>query len=242
VYRIDTKDVAELLEVPASDFVPRRYRPGNLGTWSGHLAFASDLVSAVRPSLIVELGTHHGESYFTFCQSVAENGLECLCYAVDTWLGEAHAGLYGEDVMVDVREHNDTYYRGFSYLLRTNFDEALSQFSDGTIDLLHVDGLHTYDAVRHDFENWWPKVRPGGIVLLHDIAVRHADFGVWQLWDELATKFEDTFAFHHSWGLGVLRKPGSGGKNGSLVQQLAGHAGACAAALRHLRVASGELA
>ena len=150
MYRTNTGDVANLLDIPVKDFVPRRYRPGNLGTWSGHLAFANDLISAVRPSLIVELGTHHGESYFTFCQSVAENDLNCLCYAVDTWRGEAHAGYYGEDVMNDVSKHNETYYKSFSYLLRTNFDEALSKFTNETIDLLHLDGLHTYEAVRHE--------------------------------------------------------------------------------------------
>jgi hypothetical protein len=220
VYRTDTKDVADLLDVPAGDFVPRRYRPGNLGTWSGHLAFANDLVSALRPSLVVELGAHHGESYFAFCQSVAENGLDCLCYAVDTWLGEAHAGYYGEDVMNDVREHNETYYKSFSYLLRTSFDGARTQFTNDTIDLLHLDGLHTYDAVRHDFENWLPKVKPGGIVLLHDIAVRHADFGVWQLWEQVAAEFPDTFAFHHSWGLGVMRKPGGKGASNPFLDLL----------------------
>ena len=106
MYETDTKGIVELLDVPVKDFVPRRYRPGNLGTWSGHLAFANDLISAVRPSLVVELGAHYGESYFTFCQSVAENNLHCLCYAVDTWRGEAHAGYYGDDVMNDVSSHN----------------------------------------------------------------------------------------------------------------------------------------
>jgi hypothetical protein len=201
------EDRVGTLDLPLPAFIPRRYRP-DLSAWSAHLAFANDLISALRPSLIVELGTHYGESYFGFCQSVAENGLDCLCYAIDHWLGEEHAGYYGEEVMEDVRRHNDAYYKSFSYLLRTSFDDALNQFADETIELLHIDGLHTYEAVSQDFRGWLRKVKPGGIVLIHDIAARHDDFGVWRLWNELTAEVNETFAFHHSWGLGVLRKPG----------------------------------
>ena len=214
------KDDSGILNVPLPSFVPRRYRPGNLGNWSAHLAFAHDLIGAIQPKLIVELGTHWGESYFGFCQSVAEHGLDCLCYAVDHWLGDAHAERYGEEVYEDVRQYNDTYYRAFSYLLRTSFDEALVQFPDGSVDLLHIDGLHTYEAASHDFRTWLPKVRPGGIVLLHDIAVRHADFGIWLLWDEIKAEFPETFEFHHSWGLGVLRKPGGEDRQPPLLELL----------------------
>jgi hypothetical protein len=173
----------------------------------------------MQPSLIAELGTHWGEAYFTFCQTVEEHGLSCRCYAIDHWLGDEHAGQYGEEVFEEVEQYNERYYRQFSYLLRTSFDQAVSQFADSSIDLLHIDGLHTYDAVKHDFENWLPKVREGGILLLHDINARHSDFGVWQLWDEIKADFDETFEFSHSWGLGVLRKPG-GTKSSLLTDYL----------------------
>jgi len=217
---IAMKDDASILNLPPPSFVPRRYRPGNLGNWSAHLAFACDLIAATQPKLIVELGTHWGESYFGFCQSVAEHGLDSLCYAVDHWLGDAHAERYGEEVYEDVRQYNEAHYKSFSYLLRTSFDEALVQFQDGSIDLLHIDGLHTYEAASHDFRTWLPKVRPGGIVLLHDITVRHADFGIWLLWNEIKAEFPETFEFHHSWGLGVVRKPGGDAPQSTLLQAL----------------------
>jgi len=160
------------------------------------------------PSLIVELGTHWGESYFAFCQSIFENGLDCRSYAVDHWLGEAHSGLYGDEVFEEVKHYNDLHYGQFSHLLRASFDDALGQFSDNSIDLLHIDGFHTYEAVSHDFRRWLPKVRPGGVILVHDIDVRHTDFGVWRLWEEIKQEFSETFEFHHCWGLGVIRKRG----------------------------------
>ncbi len=169
--------------------------------------------------MIVELGTHWGEAYFTFCQAVEEQSLSCLCYAVDHWQGDEHAGLYGEEVFDEVNDYNTRYYRQFSYLLRRSFDDALPQFADDSIDLLHIDGLHTYEAVSRDFRAWLPKVKEGGIILLHDISPRHDDFGVWRLWDEIKSEFGDTFEFHHSWGLGVVAK-GRIGRNSALTEIL----------------------
>jgi hypothetical protein len=174
--------------------------------WVGHIPFAATLVSETKPNIIVELGTHSGNSYFTFCQAVQENKLSTLCYAIDTWQGEAHAGYYDETVFNNVNKYNQENYRGFSYLLRTTFDEAVKQFADNSIDLLHIDGLHTYEAVKNDYETWLPKVKEGGVILFHDICCRHAEFGVWQLWAEIESKNKNTLILPHSYGLGVLVK------------------------------------
>ncbi len=216
----DFKAAPRLTALPLPTFLPRRYRPGSLANWSGHLPFANDLIAEVQPALLVELGTHYGESYFGFCQSVLENGIDCICYAVDHWHGEEHSGFYGEEVYEEVNSYNSTFYKQFSYLLRSSFDDAAPQFAENSIDILHIDGLHTYEAGSHDFRTWFPKVKEGGIVLLHDVFVRHADFGIWKLWQELESEFGETFAFHHDWGLGVLRKPGQYSRHSEFMEAL----------------------
>lgn len=189
---------------PSCDFLPRRMA---FSTWVDHLPFAYDLVGALRPESIVELGTQTGVSYFCFCQSAVEQAVATRAYAVDTWKGDGHTAEYDESVWEAVRAHNEEHYGGFSTLLRMYFHEALTRFQDESIGLLHIDGFHTYEAVRGDFESWYPKVRPGGIVLFHDIAARLMDFGAWRYWGELEQSHE-TFWFKHGYGLGVLRKPG----------------------------------
>jgi hypothetical protein len=171
--------------------------------WTTHLPFAMWLVAAARPRAVVELGVHVGVSFCTFAEEMARQGIEGACLGVDTFAGDAHAGHYDGAVLDRLRAHHDPRYGHFSRLLPATFDEAAAQVPDGSVDLLHIDGLHTYAAVRHDFETWLPKLSPRGIVLFHDIAERGGDFGVWRLWEEVSPG-RPAFAFGHGHGLGVL--------------------------------------
>jgi hypothetical protein len=144
--------------------------------WVGHIPFAFWITEAVKPAIFVELGTHSGNSYFAFCQSVAMNRLPTQCYAVDTWEGDDHTGFYDNSVFEDVNSYNNKHYPTFSHLLRMTFEQALTHFNDRSIDLLHIDGRHTYDAVKRDFETWLPKISQRGVVLFHDIKVKEREF------------------------------------------------------------------
>jgi hypothetical protein len=151
----------------------------------------------------VELGTLTGVSYSAFAQAMQTLGIDGACYGIDTWEGDAHAGFYGNEVFEEWSAFHDRHFGSFSTLIRSTFDEALTRFSDGSIDLLHVDGLHTYEAVRHDFEAWLPKLSDRGVVLFHDVTVRERGFGVWQYWEEVRER-HPSFTFNHGHGLGVL--------------------------------------
>jgi GT2 family glycosyltransferase len=193
--------------IKAASFKPFPF--ANNSAWRGHLPFAAWLTRTFKPTVIVELGSHWGHSYFTFCQAASEANLLTTCYAVDTWQGDEHAGNYGDEVFAFVNAHNKEYYAKFSHLLRMTFDEALNKIPDGTVELLHIDGLHTYEAVKHDFETWKVKLAPGAVVLFHDTHVREREFGVWQLWEELQAVYPNNLAFTHSSGLGVLQIDGA---------------------------------
>ncbi|HEY2801197.1 MAG TPA: class I SAM-dependent methyltransferase [Chthoniobacterales bacterium] len=190
-------------ELPSRRFEPVRY---GVGAWTEHIFFAYDLVAQLRPTMLVELGTDRGESYFAFCQSALENATGTRCFAIDHWQGDSHAGSYDETTFRDVASANRKYFAAFSTLLRSSFDDALDRFAPESIDLLHIDGHHTEVAVRHDLDSWLPKLCPGGILLMHDVAVRERGFGVWKVWAELSPRGR-AFAFSTPPGLAVWQKP-----------------------------------
>lgn len=172
--------------------------------WTEHAPFAFWVVEALRPRTLVELGTHSAYSYFAFCQAVQRLGLNTRCHAVDTWRGDEHSGFYGEEIFEEISRYQARQeYGGFSRFWRLAFDEALLQFEDGSIDLLHLDGRHYYEDVRHDFETWRPKLSSRAVVLFHDIGVHERDFGVRRFWDEVKAQYPH-FEFSHGHGLGVL--------------------------------------
>ncbi|MBV9786458.1 MAG: glycosyltransferase [Acidisphaera sp.] len=178
-------------------------RRGVGSAWYGHVPFAHWIVAACRPRVLVELGSESGVSYSAFCETVLLEHLDTSCFAVDTWKGDEHAGFYSEDVYADLSAFHAAHYAGFSRLLRCTFDEARATITDASVDLLHIDGRHTYDDARHDFESWRPKLSDRAVVLFHDTNVRERDFGVWRFWAELRERFP-CFEFLHAHGLGVL--------------------------------------
>lgn len=205
------------------DFIFKRpifWRPSYIAqsAWLEHIPFAFWLIDTLQPRKIVELGTHYGSSYFSFCQAVTKLDLQTQCYAVDTWSGDEHAGQYGEEVYRQVSEYNQQHYSDFSTLVRSTFDQALEHFPQGSIDLLHIDGLHTLEAVRHDFESWLPKLSDRAVVIMHDTNVRERGFEVFQLLDELKQQYPH-FEFAHGHGLGVI---GVGSEQSSEMMSLYG--------------------
>jgi hypothetical protein len=180
------------------------WRPDHLAAsaWLEHVPFAFWVVKALRPRAIVELGTHWGVSYGAFCQAVDRLALATRCHAVDSWEGDPHAGECGEEVFAAVRSLNDTRWRRFSTLLRMTFARAREFFEAGEVDLLHIDGYHTYEAAAGDFRLWRETLSDRGVVLFHDTNVRRDDFGVWRLWHELKADHPH-FEFVHGHGLGV---------------------------------------
>lgn len=189
------------LKLNAAMSLPAAHVPPS--AWIGHIPFAFWLIEEAKPRMLVELGSHHGASYLSFCQAVRHCALDTRCFAVDMWTGDEHSGFYGDEVFKTLWQYNQEQYGGFSALMRMTFDEARDYFADDSIDVLHIDGLHTYEAVLQDFETWLPKMSSRGVVLFHDTMVRERNFGVWKLWAELIQRYPG-FEFQHTHGLGVL--------------------------------------
>lgn len=172
-------------------------------TWLSHVPFGMLLVHLLKPNLIVELGTYTGVSYCSFCQIVDQAGSNTRCIAIDTWQGDPQQGYYEDGIFEELKQYHDPLYGNFSHLLRCTFDMAIDRIEDQSIDLLHIDGCHTYEAVQHDFMHWLPKMSDHGVILFHDTQEKSDDFGVWKLWQEIKSTYL-SFEFTHGHGLGVI--------------------------------------
>ena len=118
--------------------------------------------------------------------------------------------------------HHDARYGSFSTLLRSSFNGALPYFADGRIDLLHIDGFHTYEAVSGDFKAWQPELSPRAVVLFHGINVRDRGFGIWRFWEELASNHPHFRRLLRRIRPNSSRPQTSYGKSRAIRSQLAG--------------------
>jgi len=201
------------VEQPSATFRPAALLGGIFSPRAGHLPFASDLIAALKPSLIVQLGVGSGDSYFGLCQLVTENRLACSVYGIDSWpvlsgkdsSSKTNGSKQPAPIFDLVSRHNEAHYKSFSHLVRMSFDDAAAQFEAGSIHLLDVDGVQTYDALKRTLELWLDKVHTTGVILLHNISIRAGDPGAARLWNEMKAALPH-FAFRHSNGLGIIAK------------------------------------
>jgi len=74
---------------------------------------------------------------------------------------------------------------------------------DKEIDVLLIDGHHSYEIVKADYEKYEPFVRPGGLILMHDVTNRR--WGVKDFWKEI--EYPRIILSLERAGLGIINKP-----------------------------------
>lgn len=168
---------------------------------SEHLPFMMLLVELVQPRLFVEIGTYFGDSYCSVCQAVSELGLATKCYGVHSQEQVRRTDFGSRQLFEDLKEYHDPQYSKFSNILEMTSDDASQKFSEGEIDLLHIDGFQDTEDIEHDLETWLPKMSHRGIVLFYGTVQRES--GVSKVWKELSGRYPN-FGFEHGNGLGMV--------------------------------------
>jgi predicted O-methyltransferase YrrM len=92
--------------------------------------------------------------------------------------------------------------------------QTVKDFSPNGFDLIFIDGDHTYDGVKKDFENYSPMLKDGGVIFFHDIVDseyhRSVNCYVSKFWEETKKNFnyvEILDPKNHDWGgIGVIIK------------------------------------
>lgn len=162
--------------------------------WHGHWRFAEWLVDYLKPSVTVELGVDYG---YSLCCLAKNNPGQV--YGIDTFEGDSNAGArvwepHYNSLVEKINNHGLTNIT----LIRERF-ETVAETWDKSIDILHIDGLHEFEAVKRDLTTWAPMVNGNtGVILMHDV----------EAFADVNTVFKahpwPKMKFTHSAGLGIL--------------------------------------
>ena len=178
-------------------FSPRRTIPG---PGMRHAALEYDLVAAVRPRLLVDLGAGDACSFFACCQSMLDHDVDGSCYAIDTWQ-DPH-GTHADATFDAIQAHGRAYYAGLTYFVRMAPRDARRHFDEGTVDLLRVDGERADVVGQEDVESWVRCLRPGGLVVWHGAVEDPSRFSV------VASRAASVVFGEGRGGIGIARKEG----------------------------------
>jgi hypothetical protein len=165
-----------------------------------------------RIKRFMEIGTAKGGTLFLFCKTF---GSGASGISVDLPNGKFGGGY---------PEYRIPLYQSFAgngqslHLLRANshdpstLEKAKGLLGKAELDFLFIDGDHTYEGVKRDFELYSPFVKKGGIIAMHDIAAHppklncHVD----EFWKEAKRKYKSKELIHdrkQGWGgIGVIYK------------------------------------
>lgn len=173
------------------------------------------LVARHRPELVLEIGTMKGGTLRAWCECATD---DATIISIDLRDGRWGGGYAPHDQprIQGYAQPGQTLHLiegdSHSNRVRKRFDEVL----DWPIDFLFIDGDHTYNGVRQDFETFSPYMTPGGLVAFHDIR-HHPDVPgceVDRYWNEIKTTARERWEFvaddgdnrFGPWGgIGVMR-------------------------------------
>lgn len=162
-----------------------------LTAWRGHEQFVWWLCKVKKPLITVDLGVDEG---FSLVELARYN--PGVVFGIDHFRGDDFTGAKNVE---EIARENARCSGCNIQILNMTFEAAAEVVAAESVDILHIDGSHRYEDVKRDFETWLPKMRPGGVVLLHDTESFPNDVG--RFYHELPYQ---KFKFTHSSGLGVV--------------------------------------
>jgi hypothetical protein len=125
------------------------------------------LINHLNLKLGVEIGVDLAENSKIILDRTTENFKFLL---VDNYMDDyRNKKKYDGGLRYKIAQDNLTKYLNnrCQFLIGDSF-EVSKGIEDNTVDIIYIDGDHSYNGIKRDFEAWMPKVRVGGIVSGHD--------------------------------------------------------------------------
>lgn len=164
-------------------------------------------LESLKPETLCEIGAAGGGSLFLFCRAASSKARILSLDIAYTPVKMKTFKCFASD------RQKITCLKADSHDL-TAIDKARKWLNGGAFDFLFIDGDHTFESVRRDYDYYAPFVRRGGLIAFHDIAedARGRTGGVPALWKILKSEHPESFTEivenhdQNGFGIGVLVK------------------------------------
>jgi len=118
------------------------------------------LVAPLRPRSLLEIGTATGGTLYLLARAA---GRDARFATIDL------EQRYDPDVLKSFARDQQRIELILGSSAEDSTMARVRTFLPDRLDLLFIDGDHSYEGIRRDFERYAPLVRPGGVVIFHDI-------------------------------------------------------------------------
>ncbi len=175
-----------------ADIAADAIRHGAIQDW-WELTSCLEIVVASDPYIIVEIGCDAGGTLYAWAQVAP------MVVGIDLPNAACSTGR-------ELNAHGATIIIGDSHAEDTRA-RLVTALEGHAIDVLFIDGDHSYDAVSRDFTLYSPLVRENGLVIFHDIAVENDPrVEVPRFWQEIKAQYPARELYlSGSWaGIGII--------------------------------------
>lgn len=162
------------------DYLPEQSVGAEIGVWKG--GFTKQILDAVNPKKLFLIDPYAYQPSYT-----------------SAWYGKPELDQEKMDAIFEETKADLEALSGNAELhfLREDSTKAHQKIEEGALDWVYIDGNHTYEFVKKDLLNFYPKVKVGGYITGDDY-----DLQGW--WDNGVKKAVDEFIQEHTAQIEVL--------------------------------------
>jgi len=187
--------------------VKKAYKIG-MAQKAAEITMLTKFLCLMKPTNVMEIGTDKGGVFFLLCK--ASRGIK-ISLDLPCAKGGSKFDVAQRNEMMRTWGSNIHILEGDSHD-KKHVQDVQRILNEQELDFLFIDGDHSYEGVKQDFEMYSPLVKSGGFIAFHDVNDtafhRNHNCYVSKFWNELeGVKFEFN-VFSKRWaGIGVYRKP-----------------------------------
>jgi cephalosporin hydroxylase len=166
------------------------------------------LVGEQQCKYLLEIGTYMGGTLFVYSQLAAADATVISIDFPTTLVGRLYRVCQKPLFRRLIRRGQSLFFLRRDSHKPETVARMREVLRENELDFLFIDGDHSYEGVRSDFEMYAPLVRAGGLIAFHDITPSKGSRQVYRFWDEIKGSYTHKEFIHRTgegaMGIGVL--------------------------------------